>query len=911
MNDLSPPELTPGSGDPGRTVPSATGAADEKDRGLARHDVPAPLRDDVRLLGGLLGTVLRETGGQDLLDDVERLRELAIAAYDDTTGEALAAAEELVEGLTIERAEQVARAFTCYFHLANLAEEYHRVRVLREREAEFATRAVTHDDSLPEAFEQLVAEVGREEALRRLRRLEFRPVLTAHPTEARRRAVSGAVRRIATLLDARDAQALGGMSLAENERSLLAEIDTMWRTAPIREHKPSVLDEVKTALGVFDATMFDTFPAVYRRLDDWLLGDQAGREEPLVRPFVSLGSWIGGDRDGNPNVTAEVTRQAAAVASEHALVALEAQTRAVGRKLTLDEAGTPPSDGLRALWQRQRQLSETVTADAAAASPREPHRAVLLVVADRVAATRARNADLAYADAEQLEGDLRVVQESLVAAGAPRAAYGDLQQLVWQVETFGFHLAELELRQHSQVHAAALAEIAEKGVHGDLSDRTREVLDTFRALGSVQQRYGVRAARRYIVSFTQKPEHLAAVYELAGLAFAGADEVPVVDAIPLFETFADLEASVDILESMLTLPQVQRRLAENGRRVEVMLGYSDSSKDVGPVSATLALHDAQRRIAQWAERHDITLTLFHGRGGALGRGGGPANRAVLAQPPGSVDGRFKLTEQGEVILARYGDPTIASRHIEQVAAATLLASAPSTEKRNAEATDRYRDLAAALDASSRRRFHELVRAPGFPQWFGQVTPLEEVGLLPIGSRPARRGLSVESLEDLRAIPWVFSWSQARINLAGWYGLGTALAEFGDVELLREAHREWPLFATLLDNVEMSLAKTDARIAERYLALGDRDDLAEAVLEELRLTREQVLAVTGNAWPLAGRRVLGRAVQLRSPYVDALSLLQVRALRGLRSGAEGPAKDDLQHLLLLTVNGVAAGLQNTG
>lgn len=911
MNDLSPPELTPGSGDPARLGTAVPGAADEKDRGLARHDVPAPLRDDVRLLGGLLGTVLRETGGQGLLDDVERLRELAIAAYDDTTGAALADAEALVEGLTIERAEQVARAFTCYFHLANLAEEYHRVRVLREREAEFATRAVTHDDSLPEAFEQLVAEVGREEALRRLRRLEFRPVLTAHPTEARRRAVSGAVRRIATLLDERDAQPLGGTSLAENERRLLAEIDTMWRTAPIREHKPSVLDEVKTALGVFDATMFDTFPTVYRRLDDWLLGDEAGREEPLVRPFVSLGTWIGGDRDGNPNVTAEVTRQAAAIASEHALVALEEQTRRVGRKLTLDEDGTPPSDGLRALWQRQRQLSEAVTAAAAAASPREPHRAVLLVVAERVAATRARNADLAYADPEQLESDLRVVQESLVAAGAPRAAYGDLQQLVWQVETFGFHLAELEVRQHSQVHAAALAEIAEKGVHGDLSDRTREVLDTFRALGSVQQRYGLRAARRYIVSFTQAPEHLAAVYELAEHAFAGADDKPVVDAIPLFETFADLEASVDILESMLTLPQVQKRLAENGRRVEVMLGYSDSSKDVGPVSATLALHDAQRRIALWAERHDITLTLFHGRGGALGRGGGPANRAVLAQPPGSVDGRFKLTEQGEVILARYGDPTIASRHIEQVAAATLLASAPSTEKRNAEATDRYRELAVALDASSRRRFHELVRADGFPQWFAQVTPLEEVGLLPIGSRPARRGLSVSSLDDLRAIPWVFSWSQARINLAGWYGLGTALAEFGDLELLREAHREWPLFATLLDNVEMSLAKTDARIAERYLALGDRDDLAGAVLEELRLTRERVLAVTGNAWPLSGRRVLGRAVQLRSPYVDALSLLQVRALRGLRAGAEGPAKDELQHLLLLTVNGVAAGLQNTG
>lgn len=907
MNDLSPTHP------PSDSLPVTTGMAlsDDAGRGLARHDVPAPLREDVRLLGGLLGTVLQETGGTDLLDDVERLRELVIRAYDDPTGDALSRAEALVESLSMERAEQVARAFTCYFHLANLAEEYHRVRVLREREAEFSTRDVTPDDSLPEAFDRLVEEVGRPEALRRLRALEFRPVLTAHPTEARRRAVSGAVRRIATLLDERGSQRLGGASLVENDRRLLAEIDTMWRTAPIREHKPTVLDEVRTALGVFDATMFDTFPAVYRRLDDWLLGDEAGREEPLVRPFVSLGTWIGGDRDGNPNVTAEVTRQAAAIAADRALAALEQQTRSVGRKLTLEQDGTPASDGLRALWERQRRLSEAMTVSASEASPHEPHRAVMLVVADRIAATRARDADLAYAGPEQLESDLRVVQDSLVTAGASRAAYGDLQQLVWQVETFGFHLAELEIRQHSQVHEAALADIAEHGVHGSLADRTREVLDTYRALGSIQARYGQRAARRYIVSFTQKPEHLAAVYQLAEHAFDGADEAPVIDAIPLFETFADLQNSVDILEAMLELPQVQRRLAENGRRVEVMLGYSDSSKDVGPVAATLALHDAQRRIAQWAERNNLTLTLFHGRGGALGRGGGPANRAVLAQPPGSVDGRFKLTEQGEVILARYGDPTIASRHIEQVAAATLLASAPSTEKRNAEATERYRDLAAALDESSRRRFHELVRADGFPQWFAEVTPLEEVGLLPIGSRPARRGLSVSSLDDLRAIPWVFSWSQARINLAGWYGLGTALKEFGDLELLREAHREWPLFATLLDNVEMSLAKSDERIAERYLALGDRDDLAQAILDEMRLTREQVLAVTGSAWPLAGRRVLGRAVQLRSPYVDALSLLQVRALRGLRAGAEGPVKDELQHLLLLTVNGVAAGLQNTG
>jgi len=869
------------------------------------------MRDDVRLLSTLLGTVLRESGGDDLLADVERLRELTIRADNEPDSDAFEQAAAVVEGFSLERAEQVARAFTCYFHLANLAEELHRVRVMRARETEVAAHDASQDDFLPDAFTRLSEEVGREAALERLDGLEFRPVLTAHPTEARRRAVSGAIRRIHDLLVERDSQRLGGTSLAENERRLLAEIDELWRTAPIRQQKPTVLDEVRNILSVFDATLFEVFPAVYRRFDDWLLGDQAGTVPPVAKPFVSLGTWIGGDRDGNPNVTSSITREAAALASTQILTALEKATHAVARKLTLDDETTPPSDALQALWGSQRSLSAVLTEQANDKSQNELHRAVLLVVSARIAGTRLRNAELGYANAEALEADLRVVQDSLVEAGARRAAYGDLQTLIWQVQTFGFHLAELEVRQHSLVHERALAEIHEKGVDGELSDMTREVLDTYRAIGAVQQRYGVRAVRRYIVSFTQEPEHLAAVYELAELACPDADQRPIIDAVPLFETFDDLQNSVDILEAMLELPQVQRRLAENGRRVEVMLGYSDSSKDVGPVSATLVLHSAQQRIAEWAERHGITLTLFHGRGGALGRGGGPANRAVLAQPPHSVDGRFKLTEQGEVILARYGDPTIASQHIENVAAATLLASAPSVEKVNADGVVRFADLAATMDVTSRERFHQLVKAEGFPQWFAQVTPLEEVGLLPIGSRPARRGLTVESLDDLRAIPWVFSWSQARLNLAGWYGLGTALAAVGDAEALREAYREWPVFSAMIDNVEMSLAKTDERIAAQYLALGDRDDLASLVLEELRLTREWVLKVTTNEWPLANRRILGRAVQLRSPYLDALSLLQVRALRALRTGDEAAPKEAQQHLLLLTVNGVAAGLQNTG
>ncbi|HLS49823.1 MAG TPA: phosphoenolpyruvate carboxylase, partial [Actinomycetaceae bacterium] len=322
---------------------------------------------------------------------------------------------------------------------------------------------------------------------------------------------------------------------------------------------------------------------------------------------------------------------------------------------------------------------------------------------------------------------------------------------------------------------------------------------------------------------------------------------------------------------------------------------------------------AQRRITAWAEEHDIALTLFHGRGGALGRGGGPANRAILAQPPGSVAGRFKLTEQGEVIFARYGNPAIAARHVDQVASATLLADAPSTQRSNAAAAHRFAPLAEELDRVSRDRFDTLVHAEGFAPWFAEVTPQHEVGLLPLGSRPARRGLSVESLADLRAIPWVFAWTQARINLTGWYGLGSALDAVGDVERLREAYAEWPLFTTMIDNVEMSLAKADPRIARRYLELGEREDLATLVLDELALTTRWVLAITGHDWLLQGRRVLGRAVQLRTPYVDALSLLQLRALRTLRgaAGADSPHITEARRLMLLSVNGVAAGLQNTG
>ena len=465
------------------------------------------------------------------------------------------------------------------------------------------------------------------------------------------------------------------------------------------------------------------------------------------------------------------------------------------------------------------------------------------------------------------------------------------------------------------------------------------MLATFRAVAWVQDRYGVDACRRYVVSFTRSAADIAAVHELARYATAGG-RPPVLDVVPLFESAADLAKAPEVLTGMLALPEVAERLTASGGRLEAMLGYSDSAKELGPASATLRLFDTQARLAAWAAANGVRLTLFHGRGGALGRGGGPAGRAVLAQAPGSVNGSFKVTEQGEVIFARYGQPAIAKRHLEQVGSAVLLASSARIAERTAAAAEAYSGVAARIDQAACAAFRRLAEADGFADWFARISPLGEIGGLRIGSRPAKRGLRpagpaagavsggsapgtasgggpapAMDLADLRAIPWVFAWSQTRMNLPGWFGLGSGLAAVADAEgpdVLRRAYREWPLFGVLLENAEMSLAKTDRLIGARYLALGGREDLTEMVLAEYDRTRRLVLTVTGHDRLLANRHVLSRAVSLRDPYVDALSYLQLRALAALRDTAPGDdERERLERLLLLTVNGVAAGLQNTG
>ena len=692
---------------------------------------------------------------------------------------------------------------------------------------------------------------------------------------------------------------------------MLEEIDTLWRTAPLRPEKPSPTDEVRAVMAVFDETLYTAIPHVYRRVDDALQGPAAGGRAPVVRPFVRVGSWVGGDRDGNPFVTASVTRKAAAIASEHVLLGLERTANRIGRGLTLDASTTPPSEALLSLWQRLKAADEEAADEVAKRSPNEPHRRILLLIARRIAATRARNADLAYRDPEQLLADLRIVQDSLVEAGAPRQAYGHLQQLLWQVETFGFHLTELEVRQHSAVHAKVLAELDSGAPRTEL---TEEVLDVFRAIAFLQERYGPRAAGRYIVSFTQSAEDLANVRRLAryaagpGRRRAGARCHPAVRDVrrPAGGT---PDPRGDRRGSRVRGATRRDRAAPGGdaRLLGLVEGRRTGRREPRAVRGA----GGDRRVGS-AERH---------RADALPRSRRRARprwraRQLRDPRPAAALGRRALQAhragRGDLRpLRRSGDRDAAHRPGRRRRPDGLGA----VHRRRATATRQSATppSPSTMDAASRERFFELVKAPGFAPWFAQVTPMEEVGLLALGSRPARRGLSVESLEDLRAIPWVFAWTQARINLAGWFGLGTALDAVGDEDLLRRAYQDWPLFHTMVDNVAMSLAKADPRIARRYLDLGDREDLAELVMDEMELTRLWVCGSPPARTCSSNKPVLQRAVKMRSPYVDALSLLQLRALRALRddAAAGAPTDPEQQRLLLLSVSGVAAGLQNTG
>lgn len=954
---------------PSRPARFAAVAAEPPGPGI--HSARDPLAREVRLLGALLGQVIAEQAGPALFETVERIRRSTIALRRDALeqpGERDAARERLtreVARLDVDEAALVARAFTLYFQLVNVAEERHRVRTLRRR-ARRAPGGVL-DRSVADAVRRLGREHGRDEVLALVGRLRVMPVVTAHPTEARRRTLLLALRRVEAQLDRLDDPDATPAEDADARRRLREEITVLWRTPELRSVAPAPLDEVRTVLAFFDATLFSAVPRLYRSLDAALdgLGDPAdveavaadagrtGTRPPLVPAVLRLGSWVGGDRDGHPSVTAETTATALRIHADHVLRGYEhVCLRLMQTESALVEPGRIDRALASMLLRDAEELPE-VARRLRRRFPDEPYRQRLGAMAERLRRTRAvLTGETAprtgrYEDAAAFDADLAVLERALLADGLARPAWGELADLRWQVATFGFHLASLEIRQHSAVHRAALALLRDADAGG--ADPAREaapgvplgeVLGAFRMMARLQATFGEEACHRYVVSFTASPDDVTAVLELARLAgdpgalgddAAGLVDAPpaspALDVVPLLESAVALEGAGPLLEALLDDPAYRAHLASRGDVQEVMLGYSDSSKESGFLAANWLLHRAQEALVAVARRRGIALTLFHGRGGAVGRGGGPAHRAILAQAPGSVDGRLKFTEQGEVVAAHYADPDIALRHLEQVTAAALVASTVEHEAEIAFAVAEGSPVLAELAAVSRAAYRSLVDRPGFLEFFARATPIGEIAGLGFGSRPASRaggdGASpgVEDLEALRAIPWVFAWSQARANLPGWYGFGTALEAYvdrgGQASLARLAglYERWPFFASVLDNAELSLAKADLGTFRRYAELAGGPEAAAirgAIEAEFERSVRLLLRVTGRDRLLASHPWLARSIELRNPYVDALSALQVELLGRLRSlPPEDASRERLRRVVGATVNGIAAGLQNTG
>jgi phosphoenolpyruvate carboxylase len=945
----------------GRGEPAAGGSG-------GGHD---SLSREVKLLGALLGQVIAEQGGPELLELVERcrMRSIAFRESGDEAAERALAAE--LDQLDVDGAEALANAFTLYFQLVNLAEERDTVRRLKSEGRAHGPA----DEGTPEAAVAWLVERdwSGDRIADLLSRMQITPVLTAHPTEARRRTMLTALRRCYRLLEQLDDPRLGSAEDAEIRRVLREEISILWRSSAIRRLAPTPIDEVRTAMTFFDETIFRVVPRVYRAfdraldapgvagsgagsgaaaapgaIDDAFTTDagRTGTRPARVAAFLRWGSWIGGDRDGNPTVTADLTRQVPRIHADHLLHGYEA----VANRLLSTIAAYVPREAVQPILETRlardaEELQETMRG-LARRYPDEPYRRRLGAIAERLRRTRLylteESGPIAgrYESPDQLVCELEEMQRCLVADRLPRVAYGEIQDFIWQVETFGFHLASLELRQHSEVHDAALSVL--RGESPDLATElvpgvtVAEVLATFRDAHGIQRRFGEAACHRYVISFTRCVDDVTHVLDLAEFAAdaripAAATSgfgpgAPELDIVPLFESSDALTGCEELLETLLADPRYRRHLAARGNRQEVMLGYSDSNKESGFLSAIWMLYRAQSALAEVARRHGIELTLFHGRGGAIGRGGGPTNRAILAQAPGSIAGRFKMTEQGETVAANYANLAIAENHLGLVGSAVAVASTPEHDECVAEADGRGAAVMDELAEMARRSYRSLVyEEPAFERFFRSITPLAELSTMALGSRPARRGAADGSrpsgIDSLRAIPWVFSWSQARIGLPAWYGLGSALEGFeaahgeGSLQLIAELYRDWPFLTSAFDNAELILGRSEPRIARLYAALagdGDGERLWGCIIGEYERSIRQLARVTGRSELLAAEPQAARSIRLRRPYIDPLSHIQVRFLARLRSlPADDPNRERFRRLVQLTVNGVAAGLQNTG
>jgi len=871
-------------------------------------DPHAPLRDDVRLLGQLLGETLHEQGGERLFETVEAVRRLSKAARTGS-GSAATALRGLLADLDVHEAQQVARAFAHFLALANIAEQHHRIR---RRRAWRKKDAAPQRGSVPDVLDRLEAEgVDLHEAVARL---DIELVFTAHPTQVARRTILRKHERIAELLDRRDRTDLDPWDRDLLVANLKREITTSWCTDEIRRHRPTPVDEARGGLAVIEATVWDAVPT-YLRVLDGQLRQRTGRGLPLTATPIRFGSWMGGDRDGNPRVTAGVTREVLLRSRWMANDLYLREVRALVDELSLGEA-TPE---LRAM----------------AGEAAEPYRAVLKALRrELLLQNRAIEAQLDGAPAtasileiDQILAPLQACYDSLHAVGAGVVADGRLLDLLRRCHVFGLQLVRLDLRQEADRHTEALDAITTTlglGSYAAWSEEERqaflvrelenprpllprgavfsasvdEVLDTLRAIA--EEPAGSMGA--YVISMASTPSDVLAVWLLQ-------KELGVrhpLRVVPLFETQADLDGAGDALRTLLALPLYRERV---GGRQEVMIGYSDSAKDAGRLAAAWALYQAQEQLVAVAAEQGVGLTLFHGRGGTVGRGGGPTHKAILSQPPGSIDGTLRVTEQGEVIQAKFGFPGIAERTLELYTSAVLEASAlPPCQPDPA-----WRETMEGLSTSAAAAYRAIVRHhPDFVPYFRTVTPEPELGTLNIGSRPARRKAG-GGVESLRAIPWVFAWMQCRLLLPSWLGVGEALQQAidaGQLEELRAMTRSWPFFKSTLDLIDMVLAKTEPQIFARYdeaLVVPELRPMGEELLARLDTTRAAVLAVLEQDEHLDGLPVIRRSIAVRNPYVDPLNLLQVELLRRVRAGAD-PALADA---LLVTVNGIAAGMRNTG
>jgi phosphoenolpyruvate carboxylase len=936
------------------TMPFATApiALDPVHPPVPVHDDEAakdiPLRDDIRLLGRLLGDTLRGQEGEATFDLVERIRQTAIRFHRDEDEGARSELAAILQSLSRAPAIQIIRAFTYFSHLANIAEDQHHIRRTR---AHAMAGSEPREGTLAAALDKMRASgIGRAELQAVFAAGHIRPVLTAHPTEVRRKSTLDREREIAELLAYRDRTLMTPEEVLECEERLRRAILTLWQTRIVRETRLKVIDEVENGLSYYDYTFLSELPHLYCEIEDTLAAADPAWRNAELPSFFRMGSWIGGDRDGNPFVTAEALRLALRRQSERVLTLYLDEVHELGAELSLHTRLVSVSDEVVAL-----------AGDSPDDSPHrqdEPYRRALAGVYARLAATcralglpeggRPVKEAPPYDNVGAFLADLSILQRSLEANGSAALARGRLRRLRRAIDVFGFHLAGLDMRQNSDVHERVVGELLEKARPGaayagldeaariallveeidtprllsspflDYSAETASELAILREAAEAHRRYGPAAVPNYVIS---KADSVSDVLEVAlllkevGLLRPGEGALAV-NIVPLFETIADLQAAGGIMDALLGLPAYGPLLKSRGGEQEVMLGYSDSNKDGGYITSGWELYKAEIALVEVFRRHGVRLRLFHGRGGSVGRGGGPSYQAILAQPAGAVQGGIRITEQGEVIAAKYMNPELGRRNLETLVAATLEATllhpgepAPQRD---------YLDAMDALSAHAFRAYRDLVYdTEGFESYFWEATVIAEIAGLNIGSRPASRTRS-RRIEDLRAIPWVFGWAQCRLMLPGWYGFGSAVeafrAERGEagMAMLREMAREWPFFRTLLSNMDMVMSKTDVAIASRYAELVADNSLRDAIFprlrKELQASIAALLDVSGQQALLDSNPLLARSIRHRFPYLDPLNHLQVELLKRLRSG---DTDDRVVRGIHLTINGIAAGLRNSG